>query len=76
MTLVRIAPDNRQVVHAAGDIQADIFLYSITGQRLWYQHARFDAGMSSISVTSTQGGIQVMVILIDGKVAYSQKLLF
>jgi len=65
------------IVNSARDSRADVFLYSISGQRLWHQNVRLGAGMNLVPATSAQvGGVQVILILIDGRVAYSQKVMF
>jgi len=67
------------VVNAGADSEADVLLYSLSGQRLWDKNVRLGKGPNTIGIPSTgaqAGSIQVIFILVRGRVAYSQKIMF
>ncbi len=67
------------VVNASDACQADVLLYSISGQRLWDKQVRLDKGQNKIDInnsTPQRGSIQVLFLIIRGRVAYSKKIVF
>jgi hypothetical protein len=67
------------VVNAGADCRAEILLYNLSGQRLWDKPVQLGKGVNTFGL-STAGGqvgsIQVIFILVEGRVAYSQKIMF
>lgn len=67
------------VVNAGNDCQADIIMYSLSGQRLWDKDVQLSKGANTIGLSmasARKGSIQVIFLLINGRVAYSQKVMF
>jgi hypothetical protein len=76
------APDSRAltlVINSNVDSQADILMYSLSGQRLWDKNVELGKGPNTIGLSragAQSGSIQVMFILINGRVVHSQKVIF
>ncbi len=67
------------VVNAGMDCQADIVMYSLSGQRLWDKNVQLNRGGNTIGISTAsaqKGSIQVIFVLVKGRVAYSQKIIF
>jgi len=76
------APDSRSltlVINSSLDCQADILMYSLSGQRLWDKNVQLGKGANTIGLSKAgaqTGSLQVIFILVNGRVAHSQKVMF
>lgn len=67
------------VINAGIACQADIVMFSISGQRLWDKNVQLNQGVNTIGIAAAnarKGTVQVIFVLIKGKVTYSQKVMF
>jgi hypothetical protein len=67
------------VVNTDADSPADILLYSLSGQRLSEKHIQLGKGPNTIGLSTASaqaGSMQILFILVNGRVAYSQKVMF
>ncbi|MDO6429866.1 hypothetical protein Q4E93_04690 [Flavitalea sp. BT771] len=67
------------IVNADADSRAEILLYNLSGQRLWDKPVQFGKGMNTFGLSTAGaqvGSVQVIFILVEGRVAYSQKIMF
>jgi hypothetical protein len=66
-------------VNAGADCKATIVMYSIAGQTLREKNVQLAKGLNTIGlpvVNAQPGSVQVMALLINGRLAYSQKIKF
>jgi hypothetical protein len=67
------------MINAGTACQADIAMFSVSGQRLWDKNVQLSQGTNTIGISAggaRKGTVQVIFLLIKGKVAYSQKVMF
>jgi hypothetical protein len=67
------------IVNAGADSRAEILMYNLSGQRLWDKPVQLGKGLNTFGLSTAgaqAGSIQVIFVLVEGRVAYSQKIMF